>query len=70
MTRRAFLSSKSNTGAGEIHIKRAYQKVRYLGQKNENFPESMNSFDSGSIFRSSLGHDISKHISVVFVYAF
>ena len=70
MTRRAFLSSKSNTGAGEIEIKRACQKLWYLVQKNEDFPESMNSFDSGSIFPSSLGHDLSRNRSVVPVYAF
>ena len=70
MTRRAFLSSKSNTGAGEIQIKRACQKLWYLVQKNEDFSESMNSFDSGSIFLSSLGHYLSRNRSVVSVYAF
>ena len=70
MTRRAFLSSKSNTGAGEIQIKRACQKLWYLVQKNEDFSESMNSFDSGSIFPSSLGHYLSRNRSVVSVYAF
>ena len=70
MTRRAFLSSKSNTGAGEIQIKRTCQKVRYLAQKNENFSESMNSFDSASIFPSSLDHYLSRNRFVVSVYAF
>ena len=70
MTRRAFLSSKSNTGAGEIPIKRACQKLWYLVQKNDDFSESMNSFDTGSIFLSPLGHDLSRDRSVVSVYAF
>ena len=70
VTRRASLSSKSNTGAGEIQTKRACQKVWYLAQKNEHFSKSMNSFGSGSIFPSSLGHYLSRNKSVVSVYAF
>ena len=35
MTRRAFLSSKSNTGAGEIEFKQACQKVIKIAHKNE-----------------------------------
>ena len=50
MTRRAFLSSKSNTGAREIEIKWASQKSWQLGQKNEDFSESVSSFDFGAIF--------------------
>ena len=56
--------------APQVQIKRACQKVWYLVQKNEDFSESMNSFDSGSIFPSSLGHDLSRNRSVVSVYAF
>ena len=70
MTRRAFLISKNNAGAEEIQIKGACQKLWYLDLKNEDFSESMNSFDSGSIFPSSLGHDLSRNRSVVSVYAF
>ena len=70
MTRRAFLSSKSNTGAGEIQIKRACQKLWFLVQKNEDFSESVNSFETGSIFPPSLGNYLSRNRSVVSVYAF
>ena len=45
MTSRAFLSSKSNTGAGEIEIQRACQKSWQMGWKIEDFSESVNSFD-------------------------
>ena len=50
MTRRAFLSSKSNTGAGEIEFKMACQKVIKIDHKNEDISESVNSIDSGAIF--------------------
>ena len=52
MTRRAFLSSKSNTGALEIEFKHACQKVGKIDHKHEDISESVNSFDSGAIFRS------------------
>ena len=70
MTRRAFLSSKSNTGAREIQIKHADQKFQELGQKNEDCSKSVSSFDSGAIFRPSLGEDLSRNGFVVFIYAF
>ena len=70
MTRRAFLSSKSNTGAREIEIKWASQKSWQIGQKNEDFSESMNSFGLGPIFPSRLGLDISRNRLGVSVYAF
>ena len=53
MTRRAFLSSKSNTGAWEIEMKWACQKCVQMVQKNEDFSESVSSFDSGAIFPPS-----------------
>ena len=49
MTRRAFLSSKSNTGAGEIEIKKACQKVVKIDHENGDISESVNSIDSGAI---------------------
>ena len=55
MTRRAFLSSKSNTGAAEIEIKWASQKSWQLGRENEDFSESVSSFRSGAIFVPPLG---------------
>ena len=70
MTRRAFLSSKSNTGAGEIHIKQASQKSWQLGRKNEDFSKSVSSIDSGAIFLPRLGQDLSRNAVVVSVYAF
>ena len=70
MTRRAFLSSRSNTGAGEIEIKQACQKSWQLGRENEDFSESMNSFGMGAIFRHRLGQDLSRNASVVSGYAF
>ena len=45
MTRRAFLSSKSNTCAGEIEIKMACQKVIKIDHKNEDISESVSSCD-------------------------
>ena len=69
MTRRAFLSSKSNTAAGEIELQLASQKRWQIGPKNEDFSKSVNSFDSGAIFPISSGQDISRNTSVVSVYA-
>ena len=70
MTRRAFLSFKSNTGAREIQIKHASQEFQELGQKNEDCSKSVSSFDSGAIFRPSLGQDLSRNVFVVSIYAF
>ena len=39
-------------------------------QKNEDISESVNSFDTGAIFRSRSGHDLSRNASVVSDYAF
>ena len=68
MTRRAFLSSKSNTGAREIEFKHACQKVGN-DHKKEDISESVNSFDSGAIFPSRSGQDISRNVFVVSIYA-
>ena len=38
-------------------------------QKNEDFSESVSSFDVGAIFRPRLGHDLSANVPVVSVYA-
>ena len=69
-TRRAFLSSKSNTGAGEIVIKKASQNFQELGQKIEDISKSVNSIDTGAIFLPRLGHELSRNGLVVSVYAF
>ena len=70
MTRRAFLSSKSNTAAGPIQIKKACQKSWQIASKNEDISESVNSIDFGAIFPPRSGHDLSRNVRVVSVYAF
>ena len=70
MTRRAFPSSRSNTGAGEIEIKQACQKSWQLGHKSEDFSKSVSSFDTGASFLSVSGHDLSRNAGGVSVYAF
>ena len=70
MTRRAFLSSKSNTAAGEIVIKHACQKSWQIAPKNEDCSKSVNSFDSGAIFPPLLGHDLSRNAFVVSILSF
>ena len=63
-------SSKSNTLAAGIALKHASQKNRIFDHKNEEISKSVNSFDTGSIFRPRLGHDLSRNTSVVSIYAF
>ena len=41
-----------------------------MGEKNEDFSESMNSFDFGAIFLPRSGQELSRNVFVVFVYAF
>ena len=62
--------SKSNTGAGEIQIKQACQKVGKIDQKKEDISRSLNSFDTGAIFLHPSGQDLSRDVVVVSVYAF
>ena len=62
-------SSKSNTAAGEIQIKRACQNSWQLGPKNEDFSKSVNSIDRGAIFPTRSRHDLSRNAVVVSVYA-
>ena len=70
MTRRAFLSSKSNTGAGEIEFKMACQKSWQIAAKNEDISESVSSIDSGAIFPYRSAQELSSNVFVVSVYAF
>ena len=70
MTRRAFLSSKINTGAREIVIKKASQNFPELGRKNEDISKSVSSIDTGAIFLPRSGHELSRNVGVVSVYAF
>ena len=70
MTCRAFLSSKSNTAAGEIQLQLACQKCWQIGPKNEDISKSVNSFHSGAIFPPSLGHDLSRNTFVVSILSF
>ena len=69
MTRRAFVSSKSNTGAGEIHFEKANQKSGNFGQKKENISESVNSFAMGAIFLPRSDQELSNGNGPVSVYA-
>ena len=69
MTRRAFLSSKSNTAAGEIDFKMASQKSWQIAPKNDDISKSVSSIDRGAIFLSRLGQGQSRNVSVVSVYA-
>ena len=64
MTLRAFLSSKSNTAAGAIEMKKARQNSWQIAPKSEDI-----SVDSGAIFPSRLGQDLSRNVRVVSVYA-
>ena len=41
-----------------------------MRHKNEDISESVNSFDTGAIFRPRSGHDLSRNASVVSGYAF
>ena len=70
MTGRAFLSSKSNTCAGEIEFKMACQTSWQIAPKNEDISESVNSIDRGAIFLPRSGQDLSRDVVVVSVYAF
>ena len=67
-TKRA--GSKSNTAAGTIQIKKACQKSWQIGRENEDISKSVSSIDSGAIFPSRSGQDLSRNVFVVFVYAF
>ena len=69
MTRRAFPSSKSNTAAGTIQIKKACQKSWQIGPKNEDISKSVSSIDSGAIFPSRSGHELSRNVGGMSVYA-
>ena len=61
--------SESNTGAGEIQIKKACQKSWQIGPKNEDIAESVSSIDSGAIFPARLVQDISRNVPAMSVYA-
>ena len=48
----------------------ACQKLGQMVQKNEDISESVNSLDTGAIFRPRSGHDLSRNVAVVSGYAF
>ena len=54
MTRRAFLSSKSNTAARGIEFQHACQKVRKIDDKNEDCSKTVSSFDFWNNFPPSI----------------
>ena len=70
VTRRAFLSSKSNTAAGQIETKWACQQLVYMVQKNEDISTFVISIDRGAIFPPRSSHDLSRNVVGVAVYAF
>ena len=70
MTRRAFLSSKSNTAAVEIEFQHASQKLGQIDDKKYVCAKSVNSFHSGPIFPESLGQDLSRNVGGMSIYAF
>ena len=70
MTRRAFLSSNSNTAAREIEFLHASKKVGKIYHKNGDFSNYVNSFHSGLIFPDSLGQDLSRNAGGMSIYAF
>ena len=70
VTRRAFLSSKSNTAAGEIELKHACQKLGKIVHKNEDCSKSVNSFHSGAIFQTRLGQELSRNAFGVSILSF
>ena len=70
MTRRAFLSSKSNTAAREIEFQHASQKVGKIDNKNEDFSKSVNSFHSGPFCQDALGQELSRNVGHMPIYAF
>ena len=41
-----------------------------MDHKNEDFSESVNSFDLGAIFPPRSGHELSRNVGAVSVYAF
>ena len=67
-TKRA--GTKSNTGAGQIQIKKACQKSWQIAPKNEGISESVNSIDPGAIFLPPSGNDISRNVFVVSILLF
>ena len=70
MTRRAFLSSKSNTAARAIEFQHASQKVGKNDDKNEDFSNSVSSFHSGPIYSPRPGQDVSRNVGGMSSYAF
>ena len=67
-------STGPSRGEHRLTVYRAHtsasQKNRIFDHKNEEISRSVNSFDTGSIFRPRLGHDPSRNTSVVSTYAF
>ena len=41
-----------------------------VDHKNEDFSKSVNSFDFGAIFRPRSGHDLSRNVGLMSIYAF
>ncbi len=70
MTRRACLSSKSNTVVREIVHQLGLQECIRFGTKNGNISKYVCSIQSGAIFVPRLGQELSRNVFVVFVYAF
>ena len=54
----------------EIEVEHANQKVGKVDHKNEDFSKSVSSFDTGPIFPARSGHDLSRNIGPMAIYAF
>ena len=50
--------------APQVEFKMACQKLGQMGQKNEDIWESVNSFDTGAIFRTRVCQDLSRNAFV------
>ena len=65
MTRRALPAHRVIPVHREIAFNLGREKIAKMGHKNEDISESVCSFDSGSIFLPSLGHEVSRNAFVV-----
>ena len=69
MTRRAFLSSRVIQAQGKFDSNMLVKNLEILVSQNEDFSESVNSFETGTIFRPRSGQELSRNVGAVSVYA-
>ena len=70
MTRRAFLALRVIQRQGKFSSKGLVKIFPVMSQENKDFSKSVNSIDSGAIFPTRLGQDLSRNTFVVSGYAF